>query len=102
MIEGLRKDLNLPNLPMFIGCSVSEETLNTIDKAELEKVKKSRPGVEYVLRSRFKAEEEISNVKVVVTPNLEKHPKNVHYNTNGQLGLGAYYAKYFLEFANKK
>lgn len=87
---------------MFIGCSVSEETLNTIDKVELEKVKKSRPGVEHVIRARFEAEEKIPNVKVVVTPNLEKHPKNVHYNTNGQIELGEYYAKYFLEFVNNK
>lgn len=102
MIEGIRRDLNLPNLPVFIGCSVSEETLNTIDKDQLNKIKKSRPGVEYVIRARFEAEDNIPNVKVVVLPNLEKHPKNVHYNTNGQLNLGEYYAKYFLEFKNKK
>ena len=104
LIEGLRKDLNLPNLPVFIGCSVSKETLNNlnnIDKAQLDQIKKLRPGVEYVIRARFKAEENIPNVKVVVTPNLEKHPKNVHYNTKGQLGLGEYYARTFLEFANK-
>ncbi len=104
LIEGLRKDLNLPNLPVFIGCSVSKETLNNlnnIDKAQLDQIKKLRPGVEYVIRARFKAEENIPNVTVVVTPNLEKHPKNVHYNTKGQLGLGEYYARTFLEFANK-
>lgn len=102
LIKGLRNDLNIPNLPMFIGCSVSKETLNNIDNAQLEKIKKSRPGVEYVIRARFEAEEKIPNVKVVVTPNLEKHPKNVHYNTNGQLKLGEYYANAFLKFIDKK
>jgi len=101
LIEGLRKDLNLPNLPAFIGCSVSKETLNNIDKGQLEQIKKSRPGVEHLILARFKAEEKIPNVKVVVTPNLEKHPKNVHYNTNGQLKLGEYYANSFLEFVSK-
>ena len=104
LIEGLRKDLNLPNLPVFIGCSVSKETLNNlnnIDKSQLDQIKKLRPGVEYVIRARFKAEENIPNVTVVVTPNLEKHPKNVHYNTKGQLGLGEYYARTFLDFVNK-
>lgn len=102
LIEGLRKDLNLPNLPVFVGCSVSKETLNNIDKAQLEQIKKSRPGVEYVIRARFKAEEKIPNVKVVVASNLAKYPKNVHYNTNGQLKLGEHYAKSFLEFVNNK
>ncbi len=101
LIEGLRKDLNLPNLPMFIGCSVSKEMMKNVDKAQIEEIKKSRPGVEYVIQARFEAEEKIPNVKVVVTPNLEKYPKNVHYNTNGQLKLGEYYAKYFLEFESQ-
>lgn len=101
LIEGLRKDLNLPNLPVFIGCSVSKKTLNTIDNAQLDRVKKRRPGVEHVILARFEAEEKIPNVKVVVTPNLEKHPKNVHYNTNGQLKLGEYYANSFLESVSK-
>ncbi|TLX78172.1 sialate O-acetylesterase [Labilibacter sediminis] len=102
LITGLRRDLDLPDLPVFIGCSVSKESLNNIDKAQLEQVKKVRPGVEDVIRARFKAEEEIPNVKVVVTPDLEKHPKNVHYNTNGQLKLGEHYAEAFLEFISKK
>ena len=42
------------------------------------------------------------NVKVVVTPDLKKHPKKVHYNTTGQLKLGEYYADAFLEFVSKK
>jgi hypothetical protein len=101
LIDGLRKDLNLPNLPAFIGCSVSKEELKNVDKAQLDRVKKGRPGVEHVILARFEAEEKIPNVKVVVTPNLEKHPKNVHYNTKGQLGLGEYYANSFLEFVSK-
>jgi pimeloyl-ACP methyl ester carboxylesterase len=100
MITGIRRDLDLPDLPVFIGCSVSEKTLKNIDKAQkaqLEKIQKTRPGIEYVIRARFKAEEKIPNVKVVVTPDLEKHPKNVHYNTNGQLALGKLYAEAFIE-----
>lgn len=102
LIEGLRADLNFPELPVFVGCSVSKESLYTVNKTELERIKKSRPAVEYVILARFKAEEEIPNVKVVVSPDLEKHHKNVHYNTNGQLELGEYYAKYFLKSINKK
>jgi len=102
LIKGLRKDLDLPNLPVFIGCSVSKETLTSMkDSPQLQKVKKARPGVEHVISARFKAEQQLSNVKVVVTPNLEKHPKNVHYNTSGQLKLGEYYANTFLKFIDK-
>ena len=100
MITGIRRDLDLPDLPVFIGCSMSKESLSNMSKAQkaqLEQVKKARPGVEYVIRARFKAEEEIPNVKVVVTPDLEKYPKNVHYNTNGQLELGKMYARAFLK-----
>lgn len=103
LIEGLRKDLNLPNLPAFIGCTVSKETLVRLkDSPQLEKIKKVRPGLENVIYARFEAEEKIPNVKVVHTPNLEKHLRNVHYNTNGQLKLGGYYAISFLEFVNNK
>ena len=72
------------------------------DSPQLEKVKKVRPGVEHGISVRFKAEKEIPNVRVVVGENLEKHPKNVHYNTKRQLDLGKEYATYFLEFINKK
>lgn len=103
LTTGLRKDLDLPNLPVFIGCSVSEKILNiAINTDEFERLKQKRPGVEYVIRARFEAEEQIPNVYVVVSENLEKHPKNVHYNTNGQLKLGEYYANSFLEFIDKK
>ncbi|WP_430814950.1 sialate O-acetylesterase [Carboxylicivirga sp. RSCT41] len=101
LITALRKDLGLPDLPVFIGCSVSKEALKNIDKAQLEQLKKSRPGVEYVISARFKAEEKIPNVKVVVTPDLEKYPKNVHYNTKGQLKLGERYAQAYIEFVNQ-
>jgi len=100
MIAGIRGDLDLPDLPVFIACSVSEKALKNLDKAQkaqLEKMQKVRPGIEYVIRARFKAEEKIPNVKVVVTPDLEKHPKNIHYNTNGQLALGKLYAEAFIE-----
>ena len=63
---------------------------------------KTRPGIEYVFKAYFEAEEKIPNVKVVVAPDLEKHPKNVHYNTNGQLMLGKHFANVFLEFIDKK
>jgi len=101
LITGLRRDLDLADLPAFIGCSVTKQMLNNVDKEQLEKLKRARPGVEDVIKARFKAGEEMSNVKVVVTPNLEKHPKNVHYNTKGQLNLGEYYAEAFIEFVNK-
>ena len=101
LITGLRKDLDLPNLPVFIGCSVSKETLTSVkDSPQLQKVKKVHPGVEHVILARYQAEEQIPNVSVVVSENLEKHPKNVHYNTNGQLRLGEYYADAFIKFVN--
>ncbi|WP_289053393.1 sialate O-acetylesterase [Carboxylicivirga marina] len=101
LITGLRRDLDLSDLPAFIACSVTKQMLNNVDEEQMEKLKRARPGVEDVIRARFKAEEEMPNVKVVVTPNLEKHPKNVHYNTNGQLKLGKYYAAAYIEFVKK-
>lgn len=31
LVAGIRRDLDLPDLPVFIGCSVSEESLNNMD-----------------------------------------------------------------------
>jgi len=48
LITGLRRNFDLPALPLFIGCSVSEESLNNMSKvqeAQLEQVKNAKPGV---------------------------------------------------------
>lgn len=103
LINALRLDLNLPLLPAFIGSPASKEKLIMMKGSpQLQKIKKTRPGLEDVILAKFQAEEEIPNVKVVVSEDFEKHPKNVHYNTKGQLDLGANYAKYFLEYINNK
>jgi hypothetical protein len=102
MITGLRQDLNLPDLPVFIGSAVVKSTLEQAEEDDFKKYMKIRPGLKYVFQAYFKAEEKIPNVKVVVAQDLEKHPKNVHYNTKGQLMLGQYFANAFLGFAGKK
>jgi len=102
MITEIRRDLDLPELPIFIGSVISKSTLYQEDEDAFKDYKKTRPGIEYVFKAYFEAEEKIPNVKVVVAPDLEKHPKNVHFNTKGQLGLGKYFANAFLEFVGKK
>jgi len=53
-------------------------------------------AAEFVLKAQYDAQKAISNSKMVILRDIEKHPKNVHYNTAGQLVVGKRFAKAFL------
>ena len=60
-----------------------------------------RPGAWLVLKAQFDAQKEIPHSKMVILRNIEKHPKNVHFNMEGQLKVGKLFAEAFLEYTGK-
>ena len=57
------------------------------------------PAVEFVLKAQWEAHKEIPHTRTVILRDIETYPKNVHYNTNGQLKVGKLFAAAFLESA---
>ena len=98
LIEGLRKETGVADLPLVLGSyrlpGVPDD-LSNIDPAAFEVM--GRPGAGYVLQAQFDAQEELAPAKMLPLRGLERHPKNVHYNTKGQLELGKLFAEGYLE-----
>ena len=57
----------------------------------------NRPGAWQVIKAQFDAQKEVAPAKMIPLRDLELHPKNIHYNTAGQLELGRLLARGFPE-----
>ena len=85
LIESLRKDLGIPDLPFILGL--------------VNPPAETYPAREIVRIAQRKAATEIPNVSVVDTDDLTKWDDNLHYDTAGILELGRRFAAAFLETA---
>jgi Ca2+-binding EF-hand superfamily protein len=54
-------------------------------------------AAQWVLKAQSDAQNEIPGSKMVILRDIEKHPKNVHFNTAGQLEVGKLFAEAFLK-----
>ena len=102
LIEGLRKETGVPDLPLVLGSYRQEGIPDDLSNFVPEKyTDRGRPGAPYVLKAQFDAQKELAPAKMIPLRELERHPENVHYNTNGQLELGRLLAEGFLELAGR-
>ena len=104
LIEGLRKETGVPDLPLVLGSYRPEgipDDLSNFNPEQYTGGKGSGRGGPYVLKAQFDAQKELAPAKMVPLRDLEKHPENVHYNTNGQLELGRLFAQAYLELAGR-
>ena len=102
LIEGLRKETGVPDLPLVLGSYRQEGIPDDLSNFVPEKYTgRGRPGAPYVLKAQFDAQKELAPAKMIPLRELERHPENVHYNTNGQLELGRLFAEGFLELAGR-
>jgi len=67
------------------------------DYQEPKNLPPGRPGAWLVLKAQFDAQKAIPHSKMVILRNVEKHPKNVHFNAAGQLEVGRLFAEAFLK-----
>ncbi|MFT4692083.1 MAG: hypothetical protein ACJASX_000188 [Limisphaerales bacterium] len=88
MISGLRKDLNVPDLPAFIATYGTREEFENFDGP----INKSRPGAFDVIKAQLDAADQIPNVVAFSHGKLPCHKDGIHFNTEGQLILGKMFA----------
>jgi hypothetical protein len=102
LVEGVRKETGVPDLPFILGSyrpAGTPDDLTGLDPSKLSELK--RPGALYVLQAQYQAQKELAPAKMVALRNLETHPRNVHFNTAGQLELGKLFAKTYLELVKE-
>ena len=98
VVEGVRKETGVPDLPFVLGSYRPDgmpDDLTGIDVSKYPDLK--RPGGVYVLQAQYEAQMELAPAKMVPLRDLETHPRNVHFNTAGQLELGRLFAQAYLE-----
>ena len=69
--------------------------------AEEVKALTVRKGAYDVLQVQYEAEKKLAPANMVPLIDIEKHPKDVHFNTNGQLKAGKLFAEGYLELVEK-
>jgi hypothetical protein len=96
LVAAVRKDTGASDLKFLYGSPRSEgypDDLSELVPREM----KGRVGAQWVVKAQWDAQKEIPDSKMVIVRNLETYPKNVHFNTAGQMALGKLFAKAYLE-----
>lgn len=101
LVDGLRRDTGVADLPVFIGAHFSAEQLaEAIEDPRLKKAARRRPGLLDVLRAQAEAPKAIPHCRVVAHGRLPVRADGVHFNTEGQLTLGGLFAKAIVEYCD--
>ena len=102
LVAAIRKDTDVADLPFIFGSArqagIPDDLTGFQEPSELPP---GRPGAWLVLKAQFDAQKEIPHSKMVILRDIEKHPRNVHYNTAGQLKVGKMFAEAFLSQAGQ-
>jgi len=101
LVAAVRKDTGVADLPFIYGSSRIEGVPDDLTGFKPPRLPPSRPGAWLVLKAQSDAQREIPHSKMVILRDIEKHPRNVHFNTEGQLEVGKLFAEAFLESFDK-
>lgn len=99
LVAAVRKDTGIPDLPFLCGSFRRSLDGDDFSGLEPQRVKGPYPAVEFVLKAQWDAQTQIPNTRTVILRDIETHPMNVHYNTDGQLEVGRLFAKAFAELS---
>ncbi len=99
LVAAVRKDTRVADLPFFCGSLRRSEDPDDISDVVPQRVDGPYPAVEFVLKAQWDAQKDIPHTRTVILRDIEVHPKNVHYNTEGQLKVGKLFAEAFLDSA---
>lgn len=97
LVAAVRRATGVADLPFIYGSPRVEGIPDDLSSFEPTALPPGRPGAFLVLKAQSDAQKEISHSKMVILRDIEKHPKNVHYNTAGQLTVGKMFAQALLE-----
>jgi hypothetical protein len=99
VVAAVRNETRVADLPFIYGSTRIEGIPDDLtDFEEPKNLPPGRPGAWLVLKAQFDAQKAIPNAKMVILRDIEKHPRNVHYNTAGQLVVGKLFAKAYLDY----
>ena len=102
LVLGMRKEYDVPKLPFVLGSYRTKGMPDDLSgMAEKVKALTPRKGAYYVLQAQYEAEKKLAPANMVPLIDIEKHPKDVHFNTNGQLKAGTLFAEGYLELIKK-
>ena len=96
LIASIRKDTGVANLPFFCGSLRRKSDPDDLSKLEPQRLSGPYAGAEFVVKAQWDIQREATNAHTVILRDIETHPKNVHYNTAGQLKVGKLFADAFL------
>jgi hypothetical protein len=99
-VAAVRKDTGIAALPLLYGSNRGETGFDLPDdlsKLEPQLITGTYPAAQWVLKAQFDAQREIPHSRLVILRDIQTHPRNVHYNTDGQLATGRLFAETFLE-----
>jgi len=96
-VAAIRRDTGVADLPFLYGSPRPKGVPDDLSDLVPELMEGIRPGAQWVVKAQFDAQKAIPNSKMVIIRDIEKHPRNVHFNTAGQLVVGKLFAEAFLE-----
>jgi Ca2+-binding EF-hand superfamily protein len=97
LVFAVRNATGVADLPFIYGSARREGIPDDLSDLVPEKMDGRYPAAQWVLKAQFDAQKAIPNSKMVILRDIEKHPRNVHYNTAGQLVVGKLFAEAFLD-----
>lgn len=95
LVAAVRKDTGVSDLPFLFGSSRNRGIPDDLSKLVPMRREGRWPAAEWVLKAQWDAQRQIPHSKMVILRDIEKHPRNVHYNTVGQLKVGRLFAQAF-------
>ncbi|MHC4596637.1 MAG: glycoside hydrolase family 99-like domain-containing protein, partial [Planctomycetota bacterium] len=103
MVDGVRKEVGAEDMPFLYGSARRSEWNLPDDLSDMvpTELNSGRIGAMWVFKAQWDAQQAITNAKMVIHRDLERHPKDAHYNTAGQLELGRLFAEAYLDMAEK-
>lgn len=101
MADGVRKEVGAEDMPFLYGSGRRSGIPDDLSDMVPTEIKSKRPGAMWVFKAQWDAQQAITNAKMVILRDLERHPQNVHYNTAGQLELGRLFAEAYLDMSKK-
>ena len=97
LVMTIRKDTGVADLPFLCASPRRTEDPDDLSGMQPQKVPGPYPAVEYVLKAHWDIQKEIPNAKTIILRDIDVYPKNVHYNTAGQLEVGRLFAAEYLK-----
>ena len=102
LVQGIRREFDVPELPFVLGSYRAKGMPDDLSEmAEKVKALTPRKGAYDVLQAQYEAEKKLAPANMVPLVDIEKHPKDVHFNTAGQLKTGLLFAEGYLELVKE-